>query len=114
MRSIKLDKIYHHLYNFGTTTIFGALGKIQYVPVADRSGEVHVEKRMNLGLTLDERVCDGLYYGNSVRLLLKYLENPQILKDPLPEPELTGKALKKKLKQDKKLAKKQKKESKNK
>lgn len=114
LRSIKLDKIYHHLYNFGTTTIFGALGKIQYVPVADRSGEVHVEKRMNLGLTLDERVCDGLYYGNSVRLLLKYLENPQILKDPLPEPELTGKALKKKLKQDKKLAKKQKKESKNK
>ena len=105
LRSIKLDKIYHHLYNFGTTTIFGALGKIQYVPVADRSGEVHVEKRMNLGLTLDERVCDGLYYGNSVRLLLKYLENPQILKDPLPEPELTGKALKKKLKQDKKLQK---------
>lgn len=109
LRSIKLDKIYHHLYNFGTTTIFGALGKVQYVPVSDRSGEVRVEKQMNLGLVLDERVADGLYYGNSVRLLLKYLENPELLKEPLPEPELTGKALKKKLKEEKKLAKKQKK-----
>lgn len=109
MRSIKLDKIYHHLYNFGTTSIFGALGKVQYVPVSDRSGEVRVEKQMNLGLVLDERIADGLYYGNSVRLLLKYLENPELLKESLPEPELTGKALKKKLKQEKKLAKKQKK-----
>lgn len=105
MRSIKLDKIYHHLYNFGTTTIFGALGKVQYIPVSDRSGEVKVEKMMNLGLVLDERVADGLYYGNSVRLLLKYLENPELLKTPLPEPELTGKALKKKLKQEKKMKK---------
>ena len=109
LRSIKLDKIYHHLYNFGTTTIFGALGKVKYVPIGDRSGNVHVEKTMDLGLVLDERVADGLYYGNSVRLLLKYLENPELLKEPLPEPELQGKALKKKLKKDKKQAKRAKK-----
>lgn len=115
LRSIKLDKVYHHLYNFGNTTIFAALGKVIYTPVADRTGEVTVEKRMNLGLTLDERVCDGLYYGNSVRLLSKYIENPELLMEALPEPELTGKALKKKQKQDKKKAKKAKKlEKKNK
>ncbi|MDE6583661.1 MAG: 2-oxo acid dehydrogenase subunit E2 [Clostridia bacterium] len=109
LRSIKLDKIYHHLYNFGNTTIFAALGKVNYVPVADRSGEISVKKQMNIGFTLDERVCDGLYYGNSIRLVMKYMENPDLLKERLPEPELTGKALKKKLKQDKKLAKKNKK-----
>lgn len=102
LRSIKLDKIYHHLYNFGTTSIFGALGKVQYVPVSDRSGEIRVEKRMNLGLVLDERIADGLYYGNSVRLLLKYIENPEMLLERLPEKPLEGKALKKKQKQDKK------------
>ena len=112
MRSIKLDKIYHHLYNFGTTSIFGALGKVQYVPVADRSGEMHVEKQMNLGLVLDERIADGLYYGNSVRLLLKYIENPSLLMEPLPEPELSEKELKKKQKMEKKLAKKAKKNAK--
>ena len=80
--------------------------------MGDRSGEVEVQKQMRLGLTLDERVCDGLYYGTSVRLLMKYMENPNLMMEKLPEPELTGKALKKKLKADKKLAKKQAREAK--
>ncbi len=105
LRSIKLDKVFHHLYNFGNTTIFGALGKVQYVPVSDRSGAVTVEKRMELGLSLDERVCDGLYYGKSVRLLMSYLSDPNLLMTALPEPELDQKALKKKQKHDKKIAK---------
>ncbi len=109
LRSIKLDKLYHHLYNFGNTTIFATLSKVKYVPVANRAGEISVEKRMDIGLTLDERVCDGLYYANSVKLLLKYIENPQLLMEALPEPELTGKALKRKKKEDKKKAKKDKK-----
>jgi len=107
LRSIKLDKIYHHLYNFGTTTIFGVLGKVKYVPVGNRNGEVKVEKHMDIGFSLDERVCDGLYWRNTLKLVLEYVENPNLLMEPLPEPELTGKALKKKQKQDKKNAKKE-------
>lgn len=94
LKSIKLNKVYHHLYNFGTTTMFGALGKVNYVPVSDRDGNIHTEKIMDLGLSLDERVADGLYYGNSVRLLLKYLENPEALKQSLAEVEVKGKAKK--------------------
>lgn len=105
LRSIKLDKVFHHLYNFGNTSIFGALGKVQYVPVSDRSGEIKVEKRMDLGLSLDDRVCDGFYYGKSVRLLLSYLQNPELMMEPLPEPELDRKALKKKQKHNMKVAK---------
>ena len=94
LKSIKLNKVYHHLYNFGTTTMFGALGKVNYVPVSDRDGNIHTEKIMDLGLSLDERVADGLYYGNSVRLLLKYLENHEALKQSLAEVEVKGKAKK--------------------
>lgn len=94
LKSIKLNKVYHHLYNFGTTTIFGALGKVKYVPVSDRSGEIRTEKVMDLGLSLDERVADGLYYGNSVKLLLKYVENPELLKASLSEVEVKDKAKK--------------------
>ena len=107
LRSIKLDKVYHHLYNFGTTTIFGTLGKVKYVPVGDRNGEVHVEKHMDMGFSLDERVCDGLYWRNTLKTVMQYAENPALLMEPLPEPELTGRALKKKQKQDKKKAKKE-------
>ncbi len=112
LRSIKLDAIYHHLYNFGNTTIFGTMGKIFYAPVANRDGEIKVQKQMNLRFSLDERVCDGLYYSNSLRLLMKYIENPALLMERLPEPELTKKELKKKQKEDKKKAKQAKKESK--
>lgn len=114
LRSIKLDKIYHHLYNFGNTSIFCSLGKAMYVPVADKTGEIYTQKRMNLGLTLDERICDGLYYGKSVAVLTKYIHNPELMMTRLPEPELTGKELKKKLKSDKKAEKKLKKSNKKK
>lgn len=114
LKSVKLDKVYHHLYNFGNTTIFATLGKVKYVPVSGRDGEISVEKQIELGFSLDERVADGLYYSNSVRLLMKYIENPELLLERLSEPELTGKALKKKQKQDKKLAKKAKKPRKTK
>ena len=107
LRSIKLDKIYHHLYNFGTTTIFGVIGKVKYVPVSNISGEVRTEKRMDIGFSLDERVCDGLYWRNTLKFVNELVDNPSLLLEPLPEPELTGKALKKKQKQDKKLAKKE-------
>ena len=106
LRSIHLDSLYHHLYNFGNTTIFATLGKVNYVPVSDRSGNIQTQKQLQVKYSLDERVCDGLYYSNSLKLLNHYLENPELLKEPLPEPELTGKALKKKQKADKKAAKK--------
>lgn len=107
LRSIKLDKIYHHLYNFGTTTIFGVIGKVKYVPVSNISGEVTTEKRMDIGFSLDERVCDGLYWRNTLKYVTDLVNDPSVLLDPLPEPELTGRALKKKQKQDKKNAKKE-------
>lgn len=106
LRSIHLDAIYHHLYNFGNTTIFATMGAVEYVPVAKRDGSVEVQKQIPIKYSLDERVCDGLYYSNSLKLLNKYLENPELLMERLPEPELTGRALKKKQKQDKKNARK--------
>ncbi len=102
LRSIHLDAVYHHLYNFGNTTIFATMGKVFNQPIVNRSGETSVQKSLRLRFSLDERVCDGLYYSNSLKLISSYFENPALLKEALPEPELTGKALKKKQKADKK------------
>lgn len=105
LRSIKLDAIYHHLYNFGNTTIFATLGKVGYAPVSNREGEISTQKQVKLKFSLDERVCDGLYWSNTLKFLTNLLDHPEIMKEALPEPELTGKALKRKKKQDAKLAK---------
>lgn len=81
MKSIKGNYIYHHLYDFGTASMFLALGKDQVVPVV-RQGEMTTEKNCTVGAVMDERFVDGLYYVNSVRMWEKMLENPEVLLEP--------------------------------
>ena len=78
MKSIKGDAIFHHCYNFGTTGIFIALGKEKLAPVVEE-GELRIGKVMQLGVVMDERFCDGLYFVNSFRLLKIILNNPRVL-----------------------------------
>lgn len=84
LKSIKLDFIYHHLYDFGTTGIFVALGKVKKMPVVEHDAVV-VKNCCEIGYVLDERICDGLYFSNSFKLVLKYLENPYLLEKRLEE-----------------------------
>jgi pyruvate/2-oxoglutarate dehydrogenase complex dihydrolipoamide acyltransferase (E2) component len=79
LKSIKIDFIYHHLYDFGTTGIFISMGKEKMEPVVSGNHEIVPKKVMNIGVVTDERFCDGLYYANSLRLLKRILENPNIL-----------------------------------
>ena len=79
LKSIKLGKIYHHIYNFGTTTIFATMSKEEFRVTTNRLGDIKTEKLMDIGLTLDERVCDGMYYGNTLRLWTKLLGDPNLL-----------------------------------
>jgi hypothetical protein len=83
LKSIKIDYIYHHLYNFGTTGIFVSMGKEKMQAIVDEDGSVKAAKVMNLGVVTDERFCDGLYYANSLRLLKRILENPDVLESKL-------------------------------
>jgi len=83
LKSIKIDYIYHHLYNFGTTGIFVSMGKEKMQAIVDEDGSIKAAKVMNLGVVTDERFCDGLYYANSLRLLKRILENPEVLESKL-------------------------------
>ncbi|MBR2323909.1 MAG: 2-oxo acid dehydrogenase subunit E2 [Clostridia bacterium] len=78
MKSIKGDAILHHCYNFGTTGIFIAVGKEKMQPVV-KGGDIVIKKILPIGVVMDERFCDGLYFVNSMRLLRKILANPKTL-----------------------------------
>ncbi len=92
LKSINLDYIYHHLYDFGTTGIFVALGKVKKVPVAEDNAVV-VKSCCEIGYTLDERICDGLYFANSLKLVKKYLEDPWLLEKAPADKARTGKVI---------------------
>lgn len=85
LKSIKLGHIYHHLYNFGTTTMFFAMGKEKVEPYVENNKEIKLAKFMNIGITMDERVADGFYYGKSLKLMTDLLTNPDSLMESLPE-----------------------------
>ena len=78
--SLGIDAIYHHLYNFGTTSMFFAMGrkKKTYVYVDD---ELVEKKCVSIAFVGDERICDGYYYASSFKQLSKYLAKPYLLEE---------------------------------
>ncbi len=85
LKSIKLGAIYHHLYNFGTTSVFISIGKEKLEPVVNLEKEVVVQKTLTMGFSLDERIADGLYMSKSLKLFEEYLKNPELLKESMPD-----------------------------
>jgi hypothetical protein len=77
--SIGVESIYHHLYEFGTCSMFCAMGKKSKEFVLDKEAQVKPLKSILLKFVMDERICDGFYYASSMRLLNKILSNPEVL-----------------------------------
>ena len=84
--SIKLRSGYHHLTNWGTTSLFVVVGEMKKRPFYDDEGNAEFRNSVDLGLTIDERLADGYYYSKSVRMLKYILEHPECLEKPFSEP----------------------------
>ena len=80
LASIRTNHIYHHIYNFGTTSVFIAMGKNREV-AKKKNGEIVFEKCMPLGVVMDERIYSGVYFAAAFRKFSTYLENPSLLEE---------------------------------
>ena len=76
--SLGIDTIYHHLYNFGTTSMFFSMGKKKKSYIYEDE-DIKEEKCITLAFVGDERMCDGLYYASSFKSLFRYLKKPELL-----------------------------------
>ena len=78
--SIKCDGIYHNLTNFGTTSIVVTMGEVRR---EDRIIDGQCEERYlcKFGITLDERIADGVYFAKCINLLQYIFDNPELLED---------------------------------
>ena len=81
LASIRTNHIYHHCYEFGTTSVFITLGNLREVPKR-KNGEIVFERCMPLGVVMDERICSGSYFALAFRKISKYLKNPALLELP--------------------------------
>ncbi len=78
LASIKTNHIYHHCYDFGTTSIFITMGNMREVPKTV-GGEVIHQRCMPMGIVMDERICSGAYFAMAFRKFKNYLEHPEVL-----------------------------------
>ena len=82
--SIGLPEGYHHLTNWGTTSIFVVIGKSGRMPFFEND-QVVFKDGVRLNFTIDERIADGYYFSKSIAMLKLFLENPEYLEQPLNE-----------------------------
>ena len=80
--SIGMDAGYHHLSNWGTTSLFCTVGIIHKQPFYNDDGTITMREVVDLGLTIDERIADGYYYAKTIRLLKKLFSDPHLLDQP--------------------------------
>ncbi len=81
LASIKTGHIYHHIYDFGTTSLTLSVGKMHDVPVT-KKGEMTYERCIPMGLVMDERIASGSYFAIAFQRFQKLLECPELLETP--------------------------------
>ena len=79
--SIRLSANYHHLFNWGTCSLFVVIGEKKWTPIFQRDGSYEMHETLDLSITLDERISDGYYYAGSIHLLKYLLQNPELLEE---------------------------------
>lgn len=84
--SIKMHANYHHLVNWGTNSIFVVIGEKKLTPFFQPDGSVQMRDALELGLTIDERIADGVYFAKSIHLLRRLLSQSELLDEPIQTP----------------------------
>ena len=80
-----MSATYHHLSNWGTNSFFALVGEMKKRPFYNADGSYEMRDALEMGFTIDERIADGFYFLNSLKILKKLLEKPELLELPLNE-----------------------------
>ncbi len=75
LASINAPSIYHHVYEFGTTSVFVSVGKNSPNFL---TGELN-KKLIPLKVVMDERICTGHDYTMFNKTFQQYMRNPRLL-----------------------------------
>ena len=95
----------HHLYEWGTTSVFVTLGMMERKREFDDDGKVISSKEtVQIGVTVDERITSGFYFIKSMAMFQDLMNHPEELeKVPvIPQDTPTKKEYKTQLKAERK------------
>lgn len=84
--SIKMSADYHHLFDWGTLSLFVVINEKKLIPVFKEDGSFEMRNSLSIGFTLDERIADGYYFAKTMRIVRKLAANPELLDLPAATP----------------------------
>ena len=79
--SIGLHHVNHHIYNFGSTSLFFGMGTQERIAVVEK-GVTRMKRFLPIGITADERVCSGAHYSQFFGTMNYLLNHPEELESP--------------------------------
>jgi pyruvate/2-oxoglutarate dehydrogenase complex dihydrolipoamide acyltransferase (E2) component len=87
--SIGLDAVFHHMFEWGNAAFFIVVGKRKKEPVVNDRGDIEARDVLDMNISLDERITDGVHYAGTIAMLTDFIEHPSKLEAPpesLPAP----------------------------
>lgn len=82
MASIGMPPVKHHIYNFGTTSLFFTIGAVERTVALGDQGKVVRKRNLPIGITADERICAGAVFARVVDYMMSLLRQPELLELP--------------------------------
>ena len=74
--SLGMDPGFHHLYEWGTSSVFAMVGRIREEPVVE-DGNIVVGKVLTVRYSYDERIDDGLGTKTAILRVNEILSDPE-------------------------------------
>lgn len=85
LASIRTNHIFHHCYNFGTTSVFISMGNMRQVAFEEK-GETVFKRCLPFGVVMDERIAPGSYFAKAFTRIRRALADPKSMEVPfIPE-----------------------------
>lgn len=73
--SAGISDAYHHLYEYGTVSLFGAMSAVRPMPFVEEA-RVVVGDGLAVRWTFDERIHDAFYAARSLAIVQRLMEDP--------------------------------------
>ena len=81
LASIRCNHIYHHVYEFGTTSIAITMGNLREVPKRTKDGGIDLVRCIPLGVVMDERIASGHYLNLAFACMKRFLNKPELMEE---------------------------------
>lgn len=80
--SVGIQPVYHHLYEFGTTSTFIAFGIKMKEKIINVDNQIVDKKYVKIRVASDERIADGFFFASAFKLYRNYIKHPEKLELP--------------------------------